>query len=361
MDKKDKTFLLLAHKLAKDKFGYTFPNPSVGCLIVKNNKIISIGATASEGRPHAEEVALKKAGKDSIGSTMYVTLEPCNHKSLNGSCTDQIIKSGIKSIYIAESDPDPRTHNKSIKKLKKNKIKVYIGMTREKTISLNKFFFKSFKNKRPYIKIKMAISNDKKIAWEDYSSKWISNAKSREFAHQIRKNSQAILTSVKTIIKDNPNFTARKKNKIIKYLPIIIIDSSLKIPINSKILKNISKKRIIIFTSKNNKKSKYLKKIGCKIIFMKKNNKSQMNLKNLFNKIYKLEIRDILIEAGVILFTQLINNNLFDEIHIFKAPFNIGNQGIPMINGKFINKSKLFHIYKKKFGNDEYSNYVIKT
>ena len=207
----------------------------------------------------------------------------------------------------------------------------------------------------------MAISKDEKIAWNDYSSKWISNAKSREFAHKIRKNSQAILTTVKTIIKDNPRFTARKKNKIIKYLPIIIIDSSLKIPINSKILKDISKRRIIIFTSKNNNKTKYLKKIGCEVILVRKNFKSQMNLRVVFNKIYKLEIRDVLIEAGGILFTQLLNKNLVDEIHIFKAPFVIGKNGIPMLKDKLINKLKFSNIYKKKFGKDEYSNYLIKS
>ena len=110
--------------LAKKKFGSTFPNPVVGCIIVKKNKIISSGVTASEGRPHAEEIALKKAGSKARGSSMYVTLEPCFHKSNNGSCADQILRSGIKTLYIAKHDPDIRTNKKSIKKLKKNGIDV---------------------------------------------------------------------------------------------------------------------------------------------------------------------------------------------------------------------------------------------
>ena len=265
-----KKYLLKAHFLASNNFGKTFPNPSVGCLIVKNNKILSKSVTASTGRPHAEEIALKKAEGKLIGASMYVTLEPCNHKSRNGSCTDQIIKSGINKIFIAAIDEDSRTKGKSVKKLRLNKIETVVGLTEEKTKNLNRFFFESLKNNRPFIKVKMAISNDEKIAWSDYSSKWISNEKSREHAHKIRFHSQAILTTSKTIIKDNPNFTARKQNKIIKYLPVIIIDKSLKIPLNSNLLKTLSKRRIIIFTSNSGKKSLKLKLLGCEIFLAKK-------------------------------------------------------------------------------------------
>ena len=144
---------------------------------------------------------------------------------------------------------------------------------------LNKFFFVSLKSKKPYTKVKMAISNDEKIAWGNYKSKWISNSKSRQHAHNLRNLSQAILTTSKTIIKDNPRFTVRKNNKIIKNLTTIIIDNSLKIPLNAKLLKDINKKRVIIFTSKNNKKSKYLKKIGCEVFFVNKQVNNKLNLK----------------------------------------------------------------------------------
>ena len=203
--------------------GKTFPNPTVGCIIAKNNKIISKGVTSRTGRPHAEEIALKKAGKKASGATMYVTLEPCFHSSQNGSCTDQILRSGIKEIYISCIDPDPRTKNKSINKLKRNKIKVITGLEKNKTINTNKFFFKSLNKKKPFTKVKMAISNDEKIAWSNYKSKWISNSKSRSYVHILRSKSQAMLTTSKTIIKDNPRFTVRNKNKIIKNLNVVIL------------------------------------------------------------------------------------------------------------------------------------------
>ena len=120
MNKLHKKYLLLAHTLARKQFGKTFPNPSVGCVLVKKNKILALGSTGLNGRPHAEEKVLKKAGKKSIGSTMYVTLEPCYHNSTFGSCAKQIVKSKIKNIYISKIDPDLRTNRKSIKLFKKN-------------------------------------------------------------------------------------------------------------------------------------------------------------------------------------------------------------------------------------------------
>ena len=149
MSEQNLKMINLAHDIAKKKFGQTFPNPTVGCIISKNSKIISKAVTSQSGRPHAEEIALTKAGKKSKGSTMYLTLEPCFHNSHNGSCVEQILRSGIESIYIARHDPDPRTNKKSIKKLIKSGLNVDVGLSKVYTNNLNNFFFYSLKNKRP--------------------------------------------------------------------------------------------------------------------------------------------------------------------------------------------------------------------
>ena len=352
-------FINLAHDIAKKNLGKTFPNPTVGCIISKNKKIISKGVTSSTGRPHAEEIALKKAGKKAKGATMYVTLEPCFHSSQNGSCTDQILRSGIKEIYISCIDQDPRTKNKSISKLKRNKIKVVTGIEKEKTINVNNFFFKSLKKKKPFTKVKMAISSDYKIAWSNYKSKWISNSKSRSYAHSLRLKTQAILTTSKTISKDNPRFTVRKKNKIIKNLNVVIIDKNLNISLNTNLLKNLHERRVIIFTSKINLKSKKLKQLGCEIIEMKIEN-NKLNLKKIFNHLYKLKISDLLVEAGGILFADLIKNNLVDEVHLFKAPIIIGDKGIPVIKGNNLKNIKKKLIETIKFDDNLYEKFAIK-
>ena len=353
-------FINEAHKIAKKNFGNSFPNPVVGCLIAKKNKLISKAVTNISGRPHAEEIALKKAGKRATGATMYVTLEPCFHNSINGSCVDQILRAGIKEIYISTKDPDKRTNSKSIKKLKLNKVNVIYGLHEEKTLLLNKFFFHSIKNKRPYTKIKMAISKDQKIAWKNYKSKWISNSKSREYAHYLRSKSQAILTTSKTIIKDNPRFTIRIKDKKIKHLPIIIIDNSLNTPINSRVMNERHNKRIIIFTfTKNKLKVNKFVTLGCEVIIFKKNSKGYMSLKKIFKKLYLLKISDLLVEAGGIFFSNLIYERLVDEIHLFQAEFDIGKKGIPMLINKKISDLDLMLIKKKKITNNYYYKYSV--
>ena len=351
-------FINLAHDIALKNLGKTFPNPSVGCIISKNNKIISRGVTSSTGRPHAEEIALKKAGKQSKGATMYVTLEPCFHSSQNGSCTDQILRSGIKEVYVSCIDQDPRTKNKSISKLKRNKIKVIVGIQKDKTLSTNNFFFKSLLKKKPFTKVKMAISSDEKIAWGNYKSKWISNSKSREYVHDLRYKTQAILTTSKTILKDNPRFTVRKKNKIIKHLNVVVIDKNLNIPLNAKLLKNLHERRVIIFTFKKNPKSQKLKQLGCEIIEMKSEN-NKLNLKKIFTHLYKLKISDLIVEAGGILFADLIKNKLVDEIHLFRAPIIIGKKGIPVIEGNSLKNIKKKLIETLKFEDNLYSKYKV--
>ena len=359
MQEKHNYYLNIAHKLAEKNFGTTFPNPVVGCVIVKKNIIISTGVTASEGRPHAEEIALKKAGDKSKGSTMYVTLEPCFHNSRNGSCADQILRSGIKSLYISKLDPDVRTNKKSFNKLKKNGINVYFGIFEERTNQLNYFFFHSILKKRPFIKVKMAISKDEKIAKENYESKWISNSLSRSYSHYLRFSSQSILTTYKTIVKDNPRFTIRKNNKVIKHVTTIIIDSFLKTPIKSKIFNDISKKRIIFFTTLSGKKSDYFKRLGCEVILIKKLKDNSMSLKTIFSTLFKMKINDVFVEAGGIFFTKLLKENLVDEFHVFKTNKIIGNKGKPLIINKTINDLKYKEIKTKKFKNDIYQQLKI--
>ena len=196
-------FLKVAHNLAKTSLNKTFPSPVVGCVIVNNKKIVAKGVTGIGGRPHAEEVALNGYNKSMKNSTLYVTLEPCHHKSANGSCAKQIIDANIKKIYIASKDPDLRTHGKTIKLFKRKKIKIHLGLTKNLTEKENQFFFYSISKSMPFVKVKMAISKDFKIAKSNYHSKWISNYLSRQYAHKIRDNSQAILTTAKTLIYDN--------------------------------------------------------------------------------------------------------------------------------------------------------------
>tara|TARA_Y100000590_G_scaffold392021_2_gene469145 strand:- start:1030 stop:2139 length:1110 start_codon:yes stop_codon:yes gene_type:complete len=358
-------YLLKAQKYSYNSIGKTFPNPSVGCVIVdyskyKNGKIIAIGNTGINGRPHAEEIALKNIKKITKNTTMYLTLEPCYHQSVKLSCVNRIIKSGIKNIYIATKDPDKRTNNKSINKLKKNKIYVNLGLTKSLSLLYNRFFFINKKKNRSYVKYKLAISKDFKIAKSNYDSKWISNASSRKYGHILRYRSDAILTTYNTIKYDDPKLTIRTKNYFKYKNTIIILDRKLKINIDSNIIKSSKKRKIIIFTmSQNKEKIDILKKMNCEI-YKFRNTGKFFDMNFILKKCYKLGICSILVEAGSKLFTYMYNKKLIDELHLFYSKKIIGKNGISMYeSSKKLSFKKLDHllIERKRFINDQYYHY----
>ncbi len=362
-----KKYLKIAQEKSKKSFGSNLPNPSVCCLIVdytnnKFGKLISLGITGKNGRPHAEEIAIKKINKNiNINNLiMYVTLEPCFHYSKNKSCVDQIINSGIRNVFIAAKDPDKRTNNKSIIKLKKNKINVNVGITNNLFYLTNRFFYININKNRSYIKYKLAISKDHKVSYNNKKNKWISNFKSRNYAHILRFQSDAILTTADTINSDNSRLTIRI-NKYPQFKnKIIILDKNLKIKMSSIILKSSNKRDIIIFTSsKNYKKIKKLKKINCHIIFQKKIN-NYFDINKILRKTYSLNITNILVEAGRKLFKEMYEKKLIDEFHLFISSVNIGNQGLNMSSKDKIfplKKLKSRLITKKKFLNDNYYHF----
>ncbi len=358
----EKKYMLKALKLALK--GKTSPNPRVGCIIVKDNLIIGHGYHKKAGMPHAEIEAINNALKNKkslINSTMYVTLEPCSHKGKTPPCCDAIIKNKIKKVIIAIKDPNKLVNGKGIKKLKKAGIKVRLGLLEKHAEKINKTYLKHIKKGKPYVILKQATSLDGKIATETGDSKWISNKKSREIVHKIRNNVDAVMVGIGTVVKDNPRLTCRLKtekekykrgnneNKQIQQPTRIIIDSKLKIPLNSKVLKD---KNIIIATTKDYNKTKYNKLknkvrelIVCKSEnkkINKKENANRVDLNNLMIELGKRNIQSILIEAGSQLATSLIKDKLVDKLFLFIAPIIIGNNGIPSIyniNTKKINDS----------------------
>ena len=198
--------------LAKRSKGITGKNPPVGCVIVKNDILLSSGRTSSSGRPHAEENAINsvKDKNNLYGSTMYVTLEPCAHKNLTGmSCANLIAESGISEIFISCIDPDPRTAGKGVTILKKGKIKVYQNYLQDDCLDIYDGFFSRILNKKPFVSLKIACSLDGKIALNNNESKWITNDLSRNYSHFIRSRNDAIMTTSSTIIADNPEMNCR--------------------------------------------------------------------------------------------------------------------------------------------------------
>jgi len=359
MIKRNKTnddfLMLLALKEAKKGFPYAYPNPLVGAVIVKNEKILSKGYHKYFGGPHAEVDAIKKLSPSELkGSTIYVTLEPCSTYGKTPPCTKLIIKSKIKKVVIGSYDPNPLNHAKGIKILKKNGIEVKFvsDEIKKKCIELNEPFFKNIREELPYVVLKFASSIDSKIANKCYYSKWISCKDSRIFSHKMRAASDIIIVGANTILKDNPYLNVRYiKTK--RQPAVCVLDLNLKTPENSNIFS--TKRDVYIVTQKDNFPSAKLIKPEIK--------NGEIDLKWLLKKLYKLGFRNVFVEGGGKTIGSFIKQNCFDKICIFLSPIIIGTDGINAIDSNFgLNKNELGIKLNlktfKKIGDDLYIEFT---
>jgi len=339
----DNKFMKFAINLANNQKGLTGTNPSVGCVIVKDKKIISYGVTSLNGRPHAETIALNRCKNNSSESAMYVTLEPCSHYGKTPPCTNVIIKSKVKKVYYSVEDSDLRSFNNSKRILKSKKITVKSGLLQ----SYAKRFYKNYdyvrKHKMPYVTGKLACASNFYIL---KNKKPITNEHSRKVSHLLRYYNQGILTSYKTINSDNPKLNCRIKG-LEKFSPTrLIIDKNLKVKMKSYIINNSNNHNTIIFhSSRNKKKINNLKYKKIKLIYLKLNNYGNIDLKTIFKKIYDLGIHNVLVECGRILTNDILKKKLFNEFYLFRSSKKLINNG--SINVKNINKNLNF-IFKSK-------------
>ncbi len=345
--KKDRFYMNLAINLAKGQDGLTGLNPSVGCVIVKNKKIISYAATNINGRPHAETIALNENKKNNIGSTVYITLEPCSHHGVTPPCTKALVKSKVKKVIFSIYDRDPRTFKKSKKILKLNKIITKSGLLANETKNLYKSYNYIKKKKFPYIVGKLACSSNLYILNNNTN---ITNEHSRKVSHLLRFKNQAILTTYKTVNSDNPKLTCRISG-LEKFSPIkIIIDKNLKIKLNSYIIKHSRKVKTIIFhNSKNLSKIHTLKNKGINLINFNVNDDKNFDLKKIFKKIYNLGIHTLLIEAGKNFTYSILSQKIFNEFYLFKSNKILNNKDK-------INVLDLKRLLDKEFQNKYFVN-----
>ena len=321
--KNDKEYMGLALRLASARHGLTGENPSVGCVIVKNDEIISIGQTGYNGRPHAEYNAIKNSNEILEGSTMYITLEPCNHYGNTPPCTEEIIKNKIGKIIYSVEDVDKRVKGKSLKILNSNQIIVKKGLLNQEITNFYKPYFFNRKNKTPYVTGKIAVSKNNLI----YSKgvKRISDIHSDKLSHFLRYKNDSLMISYKTLNKDNPKLDCRLKN-LGKFSPRrVILDKNLKMNTSSYIFKTANKNNTIVFynyTTENVKISKFKKK-GIQLIRSNLSNNKEFNLRLIFKKLYNLGCRNLLIEGGNELSKSIIKKKLFNEFYLYKSKKNL--------------------------------------
>ena len=337
----------LALMQAQKNLGNTKKNPAVGCVIVKSDCIISAGCTSRNGRPHAEQNAINCSKSSIKDSDLYVTLEPCSHYGKTPPCVKVIIRNKIKRVFFSVKDPDPRSYDKSTKLLKKNKISVQNGILVSNIKNFYKSYFKYKENILPFVTAKMAISKD--FYSNNKKNKWITNKFSRGRVHLMRSNHDCILTSVNTVIKDNPRFTCRVPGLEHNSPSRIILDKKLKIPITSNVVRSAHMNRTIIFFNKiNQKKIKFLKNLGIKLINTSLSGGKNFDLVDILVKIKSLGFSRIFLESGLNLTTNFLNKDLVNDFQLFISSKKLGTNG----NNSF-KKNMKFFLRKSKFINEK--------
>ena len=347
---KHQEYINLAFSLAEINLGSTKSNPSVGCIIEKNGSIISSGHTSLSGRPHAEFNALNKK-IDFKNANLYSTLEPCTHHGKSPPCTNIIKKKGIKNVYYSIDDYDLRTKEKSRKILSAVKIKVIKRLDKKRGLSFYRSYANYHQKSLPLIDAKIAISKD--YFSINRKDKWITNYRSRKLTHLLRTRYQAIISTSKSINKDDSLLNCRIDGLNNKSPDLIIIDIYLKLKKNLRIFKDKTKRSIYIFTIKKDKeKINWFRRNNIKVVRLSNMSKKDDYKKILMYMNSKGYYR-IFVEAGLTYTNFLIKNKLLDNIFIFKSFYKLRKKGKNNSNIKFIKKIKLKNRLKVFLENDE--------
>jgi len=316
--KRDIKYMSLALNLARVNHGLTGENPSVGCVIVKNDEIISIGQTGYKGRPHAELNAINSSNANLAGSKMYITLEPCNHYGKTPPCTNVIFKNKIREVIYSVEDIDQKVKGKSLKILKLKNIIVKKGLLKKDVGNFYTSYFFNRKYKIPYVTGKIAVSKNNLI----YSkgAKRITDIHSDKLTHFLRFKNDSIMISYKTLNKDNPKLNCRLKD-LNKFSPKrIILDNNLETKTSSYIFKTANKNNTVIFY-KNADKSKIpiFKKKGIHLIKSNLIKNKYFDFKLILKKLYILGCRNLLVEGGNDLSRSILKKKLFNQFYLFKS------------------------------------------
>lgn len=335
----DFAWMRLAIREARKGQGKTSPNPCVGAVIVKGNRLIAKGWHRKAGTPHAEVHALRAAGRAAKGATIYVTLEPCNHTGRTPPCTQAILKSGISRVVVGMLDPNPLVAGGGCRFLAAQGIEVSHGLCEDQCRALNRPFIKHITTGLPWVIMKAGASLDGRIAAKSGQSGWITNEKSRLHVHRLRSRVDAILVGSATALADDPSLTTRLPNGRGRDSLRIILDSNLRIPVTAKMLGQQSQAETWIFCrpDADPAKAEKLVQAGAIVKPVAVNGEGKIDLQAMLCALGKAEITSLLVEGGSRVHGAFLRKGLVDEVNLFLAPCFIGGDGIPLLDGLGIN------------------------
>jgi diaminohydroxyphosphoribosylaminopyrimidine deaminase/5-amino-6-(5-phosphoribosylamino)uracil reductase len=349
----DEKYMRMALRLAEKARGRTSPNPMVGAVVVKGGRVIASGYHHQAGKPHAEAIALKKAGAKAKGATLYVTLEPCSHTNKRTPpCTPLVLQSKVKRVVVSLVDPNPRVSGGGIKTLRRAGIEVTTGVLGTESKKLNEAYIKYITTGTPFVTLKIAQTLDGKIATASGESKWITGEKAREEGHRLRNSSDAILVGINTVLKDDPSLTARIPGG---RDPIrVIVDSRLRIPLNAKVITQRSSAKTCIAALDTMPKDKLVKLLdaGAEIL-LARGRKGQVDLRYLMKMLGSFGITSVLIEGGAEVNASALKSGIVDKVVLFIAPkLMTGTDSLCSIGGKapvILSRAVMLHDVTSRF------------
>lgn len=324
----DELYMTRAIRLAKKAEGFTSPNPLVGAVIVKGDKIVGEGYHARCGLPHAEVNALRRARGRTDGATLYVTLEPCDHFGRTPPCTEAIIGSRIKKVVIGMRDPNPINNGRGARRLKSKGVEVVIGILGEEARVINRPYIKFITKRLPFVTVKVAESLDGKIAARGGDSKWITGEDSRQYVRRLRGKTDAVMVGINTVIKDDP--TLLVSADALRQPLRIVLDTNLKIPLGLKLFSTTDRARLMVVTTEiaPASKRKMCMDRGAEIRVVPSKG-GKVDLRYLLRSLAKDGIMHILVEGGGEVIASLVKEELADRFLFFIAPKIIGGRDAP--------------------------------
>jgi diaminohydroxyphosphoribosylaminopyrimidine deaminase/5-amino-6-(5-phosphoribosylamino)uracil reductase len=326
----DGSHITRALALARRGTALAHPNPRVGCVIIKNDKIIGEGFHTYDRRDHAEIVALKKAGKKARGATLYVTLEPCCTTGRTGPCTNAIIAAGIKRVVTAMHDPNPAVAGRGLAQLRRAGIEVAQGIHEATARELNEDFAKWIRTGLPFVTLKTALTLDGQIAARSGSTTWITSEDSREAVQRLRHTADALLTGIGTVLADNPRMTDRTGKPRRQKLLCAVVDSQLRLPLKSNLVKSADAD-LAVFTTLplDSPRALALERAGVAVVRVPAK-RGHVDLHAVLRNLGKHQILNVLLEAGTELNGAALEAGIVDKMILFYAPKIMGTGGVPM-------------------------------
>jgi diaminohydroxyphosphoribosylaminopyrimidine deaminase / 5-amino-6-(5-phosphoribosylamino)uracil reductase len=328
---RDQRFMRQALALARDRLGLTTPNPTVGCVIVRGDKVVGRGVTGRGGRPHGETQALADAGALARGATVYVSLEPCAHFAKTPPCANALAAAGVKRVVIGCVDPDPRVRGRGIAILKRAKIDVAAPVLQAEAQGLNEGFITRLTRGRPMGILKLAMSMDGRIAAPGGDSRWISSPASREMVHRWRRECDAVMVGAGTVIADNPRLTCRIAGG---RDPVrVVIDARLRTAPAARVYRERSSASAILVTTPKNlaRARRRYERPGVEVIAGAARD-GRIELGRLMREFGRRGWCRVLIEGGANLAGSALSAGIVDRVAFFVAPKILG-EGLPAIDG----------------------------